>query len=356
MELQILIGPMDNFSSKDQSYLMKHTSDGQDALALLEDAKKGENIYGGEYRRAKETLTRIYEFATYSLRRSFIRPILERTQAAFPDLSSSDDIRHALAMEAYQKEIGKVDAVYQASDSLSSVNGMVKKLKQVEERHQSPAYWQYRAFCEKWVPVQKLIKEVKPLVKAGRRPDPKKEEDPFLSHKKTCPCCIQKFETRKDGSMVLHGYKRPGIGMTVGECIGSARHFLPLEDSLDGAYYMYLSCQKDAQDARYELLSLESGNVSWLPYQRGRRGPRVMVEPGDPNWDTAVRQAKFLCQERESNAIQRLQFYQEVLSVWFPKTYPADVPEKAAERKKYADILKQLAAQSDKASTKGTQR
>ena len=130
MELQILIGPMDNFSSKDQSYLMKHTSDGQDALALLEDAKKGENIYGGEYRRAKETLTRIYEFATYSLRRSFIRPILERTQAAFPDLSSSDDIRHALAMEAYQKEIGKVDAVYQASDSLSSVNGMVKKLKQ----------------------------------------------------------------------------------------------------------------------------------------------------------------------------------------------------------------------------------
>lgn len=356
MELQILMDPIDGFPQKDQAYLMEHIPKGQDALTLLEEAKEGDSIYGGEYRKAKESLTRLYEYAAQSLRSAYVHPILRRTQAAFPDLSSSDVARRAKAYEAYQKEIGQVDVIYQVSDSLSSVNSAIKKLKQVEERHQNLDYWRYRAFCEKWVPVQKLIKEVKPLVKAGRRPDSKKEEDPFLSHKKTCPCCIQKFETRKDGSMVLHGYKRPGIGVTVGECIGSARRFLPLEDSLDGAYYMYLSCQKDAQDARYELLSLESGNVSWLPYQRGRRGPRVMVEPGDPNWDTAVRQAKFLCQERESNAIQRLQFYQEVLSVWFPKTYPADVPEKAAERKKYADILKQLAAQSDKASTKGTQR
>lgn len=52
----------------------------------------------------------------------------------------------------------------------------------------------------------------------------------------TCPCCFGQYVVKK-GLMVLHGYKRPGIGYIIGNC-PATRRFKPYEVSSEGTVYM----------------------------------------------------------------------------------------------------------------------
>lgn len=67
----------------------------------------------------------------------------------------------------------------------------------------------------------------------------------------TCPCCFGQFVV-KHSVMVLHGYKRPGIGYIIGNC-PATRRFKPYEVSSEGTVFM-LGLAKDALKARTAFL------------------------------------------------------------------------------------------------------
>ena len=58
----------------------------------------------------------------------------------------------------------------------------------------------------------------KPAHPGGRHSDSGPKAEP-VEPEGTCQICFRKQQTRK-GGLVLHGYKRPGWGYTVGKCLG----------------------------------------------------------------------------------------------------------------------------------------
>lgn len=75
----------------------------------------------------------------------------------------------------------------------------------------------------------------------------------------TCACCFGTFVVKK-GVMVLHGYKRPGIGYIIGNC-PATRTFKPYEVSVEGTKYM-LGLATDYLHVKTNYLkSLKAGEI-----------------------------------------------------------------------------------------------
>lgn len=96
----------------------------------------------------------------------------------------------------------------------------------------------------------------------------------------TCPVCFRNVKLSGPGLVVLHGYKRPGYGMTEGKCPGVG--YPPFELSVKGvaAYLNQLTHMIAEEEAM--LAKLRSGDVTELFVFRNNR--RERVTPEHRNW------------------------------------------------------------------------
>ena len=101
----------------------------------------------------------------------------------------------------------------------------------------------------------------------------------------TCPVCFRNVKFSGSGTMVLHGYTRPGYGMTEGRCPGVG--YPPFELSVKGvvAYLDQLVLMVTEEEAR--LAKLRSGDVTELVVFRNRRSERIT--PENRNWDAYLK-------------------------------------------------------------------
>lgn len=74
----------------------------------------------------------------------------------------------------------------------------------------------------------------------------------------TCPCCFGEYVAK--GTMVLHGYKRPGTGWINGRCPSSSR-YRPYEVSVEGTVAMLGLAQSALKDNKEWLRKLQAGEV-----------------------------------------------------------------------------------------------
>ena len=92
----------------------------------------------------------------------------------------------------------------------------------------------------------------------------------------TCPVCFRNVKISGSGSIMLHGYKRPGYGMTEGKCPGVG--YPPFELSVKGvAAYLNQLVRMIAEEEAM-LAKLRSGDVTELFVFRNNRRERVTPE------------------------------------------------------------------------------
>ncbi len=94
-----------------------------------------------------------------------------------------------------------------------------------------------RGFVDEVLPIALVAADLKSKVVKGREP-PKEPSKPVNPNKivRQCPCCFRGIAIGGDGTMVHHGYERPGNGSQTASCWGI--DYPPLEVSTAGLDFM----------------------------------------------------------------------------------------------------------------------
>ena len=115
--------------------------------------------------------------------------------------------------------------------SLHDIIAAHKKVSQVFKAHSdNAAVASMHAFCEEVLPLARAVASLKDKVVKGRAPASPNPIGPDRQMG-TCPVCFRRIAVRR-GTMVHHGYTRPGLGWQTASCPGI--RFRPLEVSNEG--------------------------------------------------------------------------------------------------------------------------
>ena len=299
-----------------------------DAIALMENGRTAGIIYGGEFKSAKENLSNTME-------------------------NIIDYLKHQY-YDSFREGSGSVpspvnDVLYKYP-ALTQLEGFVKYLNKMPKEYQNDKFTELLNTSKAWAALGKLVKENKAIIVKGRRPAAQKSEAVIRREEdaRTCPCCISKFMVKKDGTMVHHGYQRPGVGYDIGECPGAQR-FRPLEESLDGAYFMYESLLNEECELREKILHAPEVKILYKTesvYNKKTRHFETIKTPVYPEdgykWENAFEQHMFKLKSKLSQILADQKFYKKVMKDWFPVAYPKENDRCNAEREKYKKIFQEL--------------
>jgi len=104
----------------------------------------------------------------------------------------------------------------------------------------------------------------------------------------TCGCCGGIYKLKANGTLVNHGFERPGIGFNIGKCEGQS--YLPYEVSNEGAV-----AGKEAQEKQLEMVNaylgrLNNGEITSLPMsvREGREVKEIQVLQGEEAWSNLL--------------------------------------------------------------------
>jgi hypothetical protein len=144
----------------------------------------------------------------------------------------SEPFMYAGQWESQPKE------VYDAGSNLgmSGITGMFSAKKKVDKLTvDNDCVRAMKQWVNEYLPLAEAVDSLKANVVKGRAPStgPAKPVNPNKDVK-TCPCCFRAIAVA--GTMVHHGYKRPGQGEQTRSCPGI--NFQPLELSPKGLVYM----------------------------------------------------------------------------------------------------------------------
>lgn len=143
----------------------------------------------------------------------------------------------------------------------------------------------------------------------------------------SCPCCFRNVKLAvKSGKdlpvMVNHGFKRPGWGYILGNCIGVG--FPPFELSPEGTKHLlhkYLQPRLHEQDLY--LKRLQAGDVQEVP----ARGT-LTVKKDDPNWDYYYKQALKQTERTRDSVDLDIARLERMLANWKQEPLPEAGKEK----------------------------
>jgi len=322
-----------------EEYIQEPSERQRNAFQLLNMAASGEPLYGGEYKVMKECLSRFFENT------------LDKAKEIF-----CDNYRDAMTAttedgRTYTTEPNEISELRYKFPALTQITGYIKFLDKIDDTYKSDLkYQELRNVALKWNEIGLIVKNAKATVIKGKRPSMFKSESTKIrekldAEKKTCPCCIGRFMVKPNGLMTHHGYKRPGIGADIGECIGAQR-FRPLEVSLDGTYYMVKRYEQKLEEFMSVLKELP--NQKELTFIKRKYNPEshkwdnepVTVHPQDGYiWKQQYKSAENKLHNEIKYAEDMIVFYKNTMRNWFNVTYPIDKPECAEERNKYLEIL-----------------
>jgi len=103
-----------------------------------------------------------------------------------------------------------------------------------------------------------------------------------------CQICegIQKLNK---GKMVLHGYKRPGIGWTVGRCPGAGH--VPYSESCAECKKYKAMLEEQKTHFEKKVRQLKSKNVTSISYYDEKKKEHITIKPSDKEWDSKLKTA-----------------------------------------------------------------
>lgn len=194
---------------------------------------------------------------------------------------------------------------------IHSLPSIEKKLTKVKIDH--PCIEAMRAWVVEMMPLSKAIESLKPVVVKGRAPStaPAKPVNPNKDVK-TCPCCFRAIAVGS-GTMVHHGYKRPGHGEQTRSCPGI--RFKPLELSPAGLHYMlegYINGKSGAEKRLAEKDKINSFK------QTTSRRQEIEVFRGEPKFEEAMKGFIYE-QERDIRFYTRdIEIFEERIANWKP--------------------------------------
>lgn len=130
----------------------------------------------------------------------------------------------------------------------------------------------------------------------------------------TCPCCFKKQKV-KDGKMVLHGYKAPGLGASFqGQCFGVG--YPPFEVSPKGTEAYKAEIEGEARKARQVVEKVRRGEVPELPHPL-YVSRRLRKEDASPEeWARAIQQALPGAERQAENYEREAERLEGVIRRW----------------------------------------
>lgn len=155
-----------------------------------------------------------------------------------------------------------------------------------------------------------------------------------------CPCCFHLQKLNADGTMVLHGYRRPGTGETVGRCWGV--DLAPLEVSVEGTKALWSQVlEPNAQGAEDALASFLASPPTSITLNRNAgkwKAPEDMVSvdantiPPGPNglalkgyeYAQALKALEGKLKQAAKRARKTADAYGALVANWQPDMTPAE--------------------------------
>lgn len=154
----------------------------------------------------------------------------------------------------------------------NNIGKWIRELEDENERHH-PMAEQLLALSEEYEDIAVGLGILKNKINAMgmRKMDDSKEENParkeqmkkktkygYSRIRMTCPCCLQTISVQPKERMVFkHRYRNTDVSFLIGNCPGE--QFKPIEESLDGTYYMIDFIQKEVEKAKKRL----EGTKTW---------------------------------------------------------------------------------------------
>jgi len=131
----------------------------------------------------------------------------------------------------------------------------------------------------------------------------------------SCPVCFQNIKARP--YIVLHGYKRPGTGGTIGNCYGTG--FLPFEVSVNGTEkYLEKVLRPSLQKAQERLSALKAGELTEI-YARGKK-----ITPDHPNWKNVFEHETHSLADNIKWTKGSIDTYTKLVQNWKPRPLPQE--------------------------------
>lgn len=136
----------------------------------------------------------------------------------------------------------------------------------------------------------------------------------------TCAICWGNYKL--EGGLVLHGYKRPGTGETLGRCPG-VRHE-PLELSPERASWYLEQLMADERAAKSRLTRLKNGEADRLVYGQTRDGKPNWISSDHPAWKRTLENA---IRETENEIVwlgKMVDLYRRLVAKWRVRPMPKE--------------------------------
>ena len=197
--------------------------------------------------------------------------------------------------------------------------GFLNRLKKYSNE---PVVAPYVAVLEEVAPVGELLKQLKPFIVKGRKPNPNPGPEPNLTNTGICPVCLRRQKLTFDSKMVDHGYTVPqGWGGRNGHCMGF-KH-APYELSNEGCIFFKGVLERQKQGNLEYIQKLEAGEIpEFTRTYKMYKGPgryeseTVVTKQGDPKYPQMV-QAEIEKTKQENSMINGdLKTTQKLIDDW----------------------------------------
>lgn len=205
------------------------------AVALLAQCKEDKVIYNVDFNSIKSTLNKSVEYA-------FREGIDNFCYDNYDKLDDDIKVLH--------------DKNVLSLHDIISAHKLVGKIKNQED----PFVISYKKLTDELIDIAIDLKEIKKYIVKGRKESDKKiqEENPNKVVR-TCPCCFRSIALTKSGTLVHHGFQRPGYGFQTPSCLGV--DFEPYERSDKGSLFMVKLTKEQLEQSQSNLKKLELANI-----------------------------------------------------------------------------------------------
>jgi hypothetical protein len=132
----------------------------------------------------------------------------------------------------------------------------------------------------------------------------------------SCGVCFQNVKLKQD-RVVLHGYKRPGVGYVIGDCFGMNYPPFELSDEATKDYVAKVLIPS-LKNAKVYLHRLEAGEVTVLGE------PKREIKVGDPRWERALEDAIRNAKRAIEAAEDYLKAYEALIQHWKVRPLPKE--------------------------------
>lgn len=153
------------------------------------------------------------------------------------------------------------------------------------KKYRHPFFQKAEQYSREITPLAVAVSRLKSAALSGRRPTERLKERPENLNKVTgiCPCCFGTYAVRH-GTIVKHGFQRPGTGNTLGSCFGEKE--IPFNRSPTGTiiYRWHLREKRDRTEET--LRRMKNWKTLRVPVGKKTAGQKTeIIDRTDPRWE-----------------------------------------------------------------------